>query len=333
MFQRCVMLLVSLLLLVACAGGGAPTESPAASGNGLTPVTAAFSYIPNVQFAPFYVADSKGYYAEAGLEVAFDYNFETDVMPRVAQGNVDFAHGSGLSVLLARQQNLPVAMVMTHYQQFPVVFFSKAANNIETVEDMHGKSMGIPGRYGANYYALQALLYASGMTEADLDIQEIGFTQIEAILADNVEIATGYAMNEPVQLRQLGEEINVIRVADIYPVAGDGIITNETMIETQPELVRAFVQATLRGLQDTLENPDEAFEICLQPAYIPEASLGDPELQRQVLVESLPYWEATQLGYTNPAVWEQSHTFLRDIELLTEDVPVNDAFTNAFIEE
>lgn len=346
----CALIMVAVLL--AGCGGSTPPEPGSATGAtaedaadapaqtttedqpALRPVTIAMSYIPNVQFASFYVADSKGYYAEEGLDVTFDYNFENDVVQRVAQGDVEFAMAGATSVLLARQQGLPVVLVATIYQEFPVVFFSTAQNPIETVADLEGKRIGIPGRFGASYYALLALLYANNMQESELDIQEIGFTQAQAVLEGKVDVATGYAMNEPVLLREQGEDVSVLRVADSFPLASDGIITNEQLIDNEPEVVRSFVKATMRGLADTLENDDEAFDLSL--AYIPEAQLGDLELQRKVLQESLPYWysEKTQqagLGYSDPAVWEETHTFMRDVELLTQPVELSESVTNEFI--
>lgn len=317
--------------------GAEPGEATPSNGVALRPVTLGMSYIPNVQFAMYYVADSKGYYADAGLEVTFDYNFENDVLQRVAtwpNGDVPFAMAGATSVLLARQQGLPIVQVATISQEFPVVFFSKAAQGITSVEDMRGKRVGIPGRFGGSYYALLALLYANDMQEGDLNVQEIGFTQAQAILEDQIDVAAGYAMNEPVVLEAQGEDINVLRVADMFPLASDGVVTNEKVIEDDPELVAAFVGATLRGLQDVLDNPDEAFDLSL--AYMPEAELGDVELQRKVLLASLPYWHSEMtdqagLGYNDPAVWEATHTFMRDTNLLAQPVDVSTAFTNEFI--
>ncbi len=330
-----ILLVVAALVLAGC--GGAPAESAdeGAPTEELRPVTMALPFIPNVQFAMFYVAAEKGYYREAGLDVAFDYNFETDVVQRTAQGNVDFAMAGATSVLLARQQGLPIVTVATIYQQFPVVFFSKTAQAIASVPAMADRSVGLPGRFGDSYYALLAMLYANDMQEADLDIQEIGFTQVEALLTDQVEVATGYAMNEPVLLRQQGEELNIIRVADEFPLASNGIIASEQMIAEDAETVQAFVTATMRGLADTLANSDEAFELSL--AQIPEAELGDPELQRTVLEESLPYWqseltETNGLGYIDGASWQQTEQFMQDTGLLSGPVEVAAAFTNAFVE-
>lgn len=329
----------------ASAGSSAPTATQLASATMLPAATSipaaqlqevvvAMPYIPNVQFSQFYVADKKGYYAAEGLKVTFDYNFETDVVQRVAQGTLQFGLASGDSVLLARAQGLPVRTVATNSQRFPTVFFSKAENNIVTPADMKGKTVGIPGRFGASYIGLRALLYANKMTEQDLNIQEIGFAQVAALSEDKVQVASGYGNNEPIQLAERGIKLNVIAVADSYMLASDGIISSEKLIADNPALVAAFVRATMHGMQDTIADPQAAFDMAL--GYIPEAQQGDLALQRKVLEATLSYWQSDLtkqygLGYSNPEAWKSTHSFLRAAALLQKDVPVEDAFTNAFL--
>ncbi len=355
MFRRMAIILL-IALLTAC-GTAAPASAPTpstgsggASGQGTTPaasaaaatqplreITLAMPYIPNVQFAQFYLADKKGYYAAEGLKIKFDYNFETDVIQRIAQGTVQFGMGSGDSILLARAQGLPVVTVATNNQRFPTVFFSKAEANIKTPADLKGKRVGIPGHFGASYIGLLALLYANKIKESELNIQDIGFAQVAALTEGKVEVASGYGNNEPVQLDQQGIKVNVINVADFYPLASDGIVTSETQIKDQAELVHGFVRATLKGMQDVIANPDQGFQAALD--VIPELKNADAktqDLQRKVLQATLPYWQSDTTkqqgaGFSDIKSWQATHTFLRDSGLLKSDVDLSKAFTNDFI--
>jgi putative riboflavin transport system substrate-binding protein len=331
MFRRLGLMFVIGAVLVAC---GAPGQL----GGGQTrAVMMAMPYIPNIQFAPFYIADKKGYYANEGLKVSFDYNFQTDVVERVTQGTVQFGNASGPDVLLARAQGRPIVSVATYSQRFPVVFFSKADANIKTPADLKGKSVGIPGHFGASYTGLLALLYANQLKESDLNVQDIGFAQVQALSEGKVQVASGYGNNEPVQLASQGIPVNVIKVADFYPLASDTIIVGEALIKDQPDTVRGFVRATLKGMQDAIANPDEAFTISLD--YVQELKSADEKtqkLQRQVLQETLPYWQSELtakegLGYTDVRSWQATHTFLRDSQLLKSDVDLSKAFTNEYI--
>ncbi|PID85171.1 MAG: myristoyl transferase [Chloroflexi bacterium] len=285
-------------------------------------------YIPDPQYAPYYVAADKGYYAEEGLEIEFDYSFETDGVALVGAGERPFALVAGDSVILARAQDVPVVYVAEWFQKYPIAVISKAETGIEEPADLAGHNIGLPGFFGANYIGFVGLLETVGLTEEDVDLNDIGFNQVESLLTDQSEVVVGYSSNEPVQLKAMGEDINVIYVADHIDLVSTGIITNEDLLANNPELVESFVRATLHGLADTLANPEEAYEICKK--FVSE--LDDSRMN--VLQASLPMWDAETLGETNVASWEQTQEVLLNMGFL--NAPVDDleaAFTNDVIEK
>ena len=165
------------------------------------------------------------------------------------------------------------------------------------------------------------------MSLDDIDANEIGFNQVESLVTDQSEAVVGYVNNEPVQLAGQGVAINEIGVADYIDLVANGILTNEQTIADNPELVQGFSNAFLRGLEDTLADPDEAFEISKK--YVE----GLDDSRKSVLEASLPLWKAEQLGRTDPAAWQQTQDILLQMGLL--DAPLADLdslYTNEFVE-
>ena len=323
-----IFLVVVLVALLSGCGTGTAVEEPVAAEE-LVEVMLPLGYIPNIQFAPLYVAKEKGYFEQAGFDVSFDYRFETDGVALVGQGTIPFAVASGEQVLLARAQGVPVKYVVSWYQNFPVGVAAKTESGIETPEDLVGKSVGLPGLYGANYIGLIALLNAAGVDQADLRLDSIGYNQVEALASDQVDAVAIYVTNEPVQLRAMGFEINEIAVADYVQLVGNGIITSEKVIAEDPEMVERFISAFLQGLADTIADPEEAYQLSF--AHIENLGDLDKDIQMEVLTRSIGLWQAKPLGKIDPAGWENMLEVLLSMELLTDPIPVSEAYDAQFV--
>jgi NitT/TauT family transport system substrate-binding protein len=323
MFRKIVLLMLGLAItLTACSNSQVQNEA-------LTHIRLPMGYIPNIQYAPFYVAVEKGYFADAGIEIEFDYAFETKGVELVAAGELPFAVVSGEQVLLARAQGLPVTYVAAWYQQYPVSVIAKSEQGVLVPQDLKGKKIGLPGLFGANYIGLRALLNAGELTEADVTLDAIGFNQVELMAAGQQDIIVGYAANEPIQLRAQGIAVTEIRVAEYAQLAANGILASEKVIAEKPELVRAFVEAFLKGLEDTIANPDEAF--AMSESFIPNFVDLDEDVQKQVLDISIEQWKIERLGYSDPQAWENMQDVLLDMGLIAEPQDLSKAFTNEFI--
>jgi len=323
MFRKLVLLMLGLtVMLTAC-------SNPASTNEALTRIRLPMGFIPNIQYAPFYVAVEKGYFRDAGIEIEFDYDFETKGVELVGAGELPFAVVSGEQVLLARAQGLPVTYIAAWYQQFPVSIVAKSELGVLVPQDLKGRKIALPGLFGANYVGLRALLFEAGMSESDVTLDAVGFNQVELMAADQQNIIVGYAANEPIQLRAQGIAVTELRVADYAQLAANGILASEKVIAENPDLVRVFISAFLRGLSDTIANPDEAFE--LSTSYIPNFSELDADVQKQVLEISVEQWKAERLGYSDPQAWENMQDVLLDMGLISEEMDLSKAFTNEFI--
>jgi NitT/TauT family transport system substrate-binding protein len=346
MMKKLLLVILSLVVVLASACVSAtvnptPESSPVVitqiAGSADTPagtpklvhIRLPLGYIPNVQFAPLYVAVEKGYFTQVGIDIEFDYSMETDAVALVGANELQFAVVSGEQVLLARAQGLPVVYVAAWYQDYPVSVVSKAGSGILKPADLKGKRIGLPGLYGASYIGLRALLSAAGLKESDVTLDSIGYTQVESLVSDKEQAVVVYTNNEPIQLHSQGYQIDEIRVKDYAHLVSNGLITNETTIAQNPNLIRRMDQALLKGIADTIANPDTAYQTCLK--FVEGLAQVDQVAQKQVLFTSIEFWKADQLGFSDPTAWQNTEQVLLDMGLLMKPLEVSQAYSNDFL--
>jgi NitT/TauT family transport system substrate-binding protein len=290
-------------------------------------LTVGLGYIPSVQFAQFYLADQAGYYDEAGLDVTFQNKIDPDLVTLVGQGSIDLGLADGTSVIPAVSNGIPITYVATIYGRFPSIVFAKASSGIATAKDLKGKKLGIPGRFGSSWIMLQALLKSASLTPDDLQIVEYpDFGQGAAVAQGAVDAATGFANNEPVQLQLTGEKVNVLRVDEITPLPGNGLIVGKAALESKRDAIAAFVAATLHAMEDIDKDPEKGLDAAIKA--VPELG-ADRDTQAAILDATIDVWrgpvqESKGLGAIEPSDWEKSVTFMSDLGLVPNPVTTDD---------
>ena len=309
-------------------GTSEPASSPSPQGS-VAPVdlTVGLGFIPNVQFAPFYLAEQKGYYEEAGLNVEFLHQTDQDLIPLVGQGTVDVGIGDGTSVIPAVSQGIPVRYLATIYGKFPSIVFAKESSGIRTPADLAGKKVGTPGRFGAGWIALQAILQSAGLTTDDIEVAEYpDFGQGTAVAADAVDAATGFVNNEPLQLELSGTPATVLRVDDIVPLPGPGLIAGVDTLDENQDAVQAFVTATLRAMEEIAADPEVGLDAAI--TQVPELG-NDRETQRAILEATIDTWRGPLqaergLGAVDRDGWQASIAYLEDLGLVPNPITIED---------
>jgi NitT/TauT family transport system substrate-binding protein len=289
-------------------------------------------YIPDVQFAPFYLAEVEGLYKAKGLEVEFQHGFAQELYPLLASGKLDFVVGDAEDVVLLRAKDAkatPFKYVLAMYQTVPNALFSKADKNIKTIKDLKGKTIGIPGKYGTSWTSMQAVLRAAKLSETDVKLEEIGFTQLEAVLAGRVDVAMGFINNEPVQAAAQNIKLNVIAAGRYNRAPGNGVITMEKTLENR-EMVKAFLGATQQAMANTINDPKKGFEAAKKFVQ----NLTDDRLK--VLEASAPLYQSAfskveGLGFSNPNGWQYTLDLLTATKRITTVVPRSSLYSNIFL--
>jgi NitT/TauT family transport system substrate-binding protein len=174
---------------------------------------------------------------------------------------------------------------------------------------------------------LQALLASADLTPEDLEIVEYpDFGQGAAVTQGAVDAATGFANNEPVQLELTGEAVSVLRIDDVVPLPGNGLIAGAATIESKGESIRAFIAATLRAMDEIAANPEVGLDAAI--IAVPELESAR-DTQAAILAATIEVWsgpvqDAIGLGAIDPADWEASIEYLTSLDLVPNPVTVED---------
>ncbi len=225
------------------------------------------TFVPNVQFAPFYVGIEKGFFAKAGFDVRLEHLQEPEVLDLVAVRQADFGVVSGEQVILARSRGRDVVYIFEWFQQYPVALVHSDALKLTDLEQLRGLKVGIPGRFGANYSGLTTLLSSAGLSESDIEVNEIGFNAAEVVCLGAVDAAMVYANNEPLQIRDRAAagdcgditDVEVITVASQVDLVSNGLIVSRSLLEAAPDSATAMALALKEALQFSINNPAAAY--------------------------------------------------------------------------
>lgn len=313
--SRPLVILLSLAL-VACAAPAVESEEPDA----LREVTLLLGYRPDVQFAPFYVAQQEGHFADAGLEVAIEHRQAPDVQRLVADGQAEFGVADATDVMIARTSGIPIRYISTLYQSFPVALIGEAETVPGTPAELAGMSIGTPGQFGSSWHALLAILDAGGLGPTDVSIREYPqFNQVDGLSSGDVELITGFRNNEPLRLEARGTEVGMLTVDEIAPLPGPGLIAGDELLADDPELVRAFARAVAAAQADVIADPDVGFAAAEEA--VPTIA-EDPDVARAVLDATVELWAGD--GYAGGAIdaelWDAAYGTMVSLGLIDGSV-------------
>jgi NitT/TauT family transport system substrate-binding protein len=299
-----------------------------------TPLTVGLGYIQSVQFAQFYRAQNQGYYRDAGLEVTFQNQIDPNLITLIGQGTVDIGLADGTSVIPAVAQGIPIRYAATMYARFPNIVMTPAESGIIDADGLRGHSLGIPGRYGSSWIMLQALLASAGMTPDDIEIRDYpDFGQGVALRQGQVDAATGFRNNEPVQLLGQGFDTNLLTIDEITPLPGPGLTVGQQTLARKPDALRAFVAATLRAMDEIAAQPDLGLDDTF--ALVPDLAVNRDQ-QRAVLLATIEMWSSAQQTPTAPGAidlnsWSASLEFMRGLP--DANIPADLTATDLVTEE
>lgn len=291
-------------------------------GDLLTPVTVQLKWDHQFQFAGFYAAISQGYYKEAGYDVNLvprinpDGSFK-DTFAELKSGRAQFAV-AGPDVLKLLDSGESVVVVASYYQKSPYVYVSLAKDDIAGITDIHESCISSSHDFGE--LELKTVFRKEGLSLKNLHIEDYRFA-LSSLVDGSCPVVIDYRISAVWAAQENDLKINMIEAGD-YGIHfyGDTLYTLAKTVEAQPHMVNAFNEATNRGWEYALENPEEISRFIVD--NYPRALVYENPFEYNVFsaahIKALMNYPVTEVGHSNPYRWQKLQDYLHDLGAVSD---------------
>ncbi|MGL6108318.1 ABC transporter substrate-binding protein [Romboutsia sp.] len=302
--------------------------------NGLKDVTMVLDWTPNTNHTGLYVALENGYFKEEGLNVKIVQPSEGSAPTLVATGKGDFgiSYQEELTFAKTSKDPLPIKAIATIIQHNTSGFASPKEKNIASAKDFEGKVYGGWGSPSEDA-VLDAVMKKENKDFSKLKVVNVGEDDFFSAVNKNVDMMWIFEGWTGIEAKQKGIDLNYIPIRELderldyyTPI----IVSSEKLLKEDPELAKKFLNATSKGYNFAIENPEEAAKILVKHA---------PEVDETLAVESQKYLakeyisDAKRWGEMKDSVWNNYTNFLKEYKLIEKDLKASDAYTNEFLPE
>ena len=316
-------MMMCLLIVAICSGQGIAKEP-------LQPVTVRLNWVTNVQFAGVMLAKERGWYEEAGIDLTIR-GWETGLSPleEVIAGKAQIGMAEGANMIKARSERKKIRAIAAQFQKSPFCLISKKKQGIKTPEQLRGKRVGI--YHPTDTFMIKIILADTGMKYDDIVPVEVG--DFQSLLDDRTDVVPGYMNNQPLTMKEKGYEANVIPAFkhgyDFY--SGVYFVT-EAMIRKQPDMIRKFLDATLRGWEEAFRDPAATAKLVVEK-YYPEGSVSQQTESLKVFKFLARLSEGKKrLGWMEKEYWAKGIDILHKFKQIDKKIPADDVFTLEFLD-
>lgn len=322
-----VSVITSLMFITGCSDNKDKNE-----GSSLEKVTLILDWTPNTNHTGFYVAKDKGYFEEVGLDVEIIQPSEGSSLQLLAANKGDFAisYQEDLTYAKTSDNPLPVKAIGTIIQHNTSGFASPKEKGIETVKDFENKVYGGWGGPSENAI-IEAAMDKVGADFSKLKVVTAGTEDFFIATKNNIDFEWVFEGWTNIEAKQRNFDINYIPLRDLDPALDyytPIIVASEDTISNKKDMVKKFMEATTKGYEEAIVNPEESAKILIANV---------PEIDETLAIESQKYLankykeDTNTWGEMKDSVWDNYTKFLLDKKLINKDMKASEAYTNEFL--
>ena len=282
-------------------------------------------------FAPWIIAKQKGYYDTADLNVTFvAARGGVDVAKQIGAGNAVIGGAIGDTPIIVRPNGIPVKTVALLGGGSLTMIAVNKPSGIQAIKDLKGKTMTVVAYSDTTYYALLGSLKKNGLDQKQVSIQAAGPTGVWQIFANGQAAAMAGVPDWVVNAQESGQDIELLPAEQQFKSMPQAILASDETIRNNPEMIHKLVQATLRGMKDVIDDPDDAAQTFA--AAVPSYQGKENHLRSVFeLYRTRVYSGQETPGMVDPAHLEAVQDFYLNEGIITKTSPLSDLYTNQFI--
>ncbi len=294
-------------------------------------ITVRLGWEHQAQFAGFYVAQAMGFYEDVGLDVELrSLDLDKDQVAELQSQEVDISIMEAHQLLAGVDVGADIRAVAAIYQVNPHALAVRQDSDIREPADFAGKTIGLAGGEGEGNVLFE--IFAEQYGGENIQYVNLGFDTVDDFANNRADIIDVYRIDQPYLAKERGIPLHIISL-DAYGFStyGDIIAVNEQMLNERPDVVRRFVQASLRGWELALRDTDTAVASTL--AYT-TGNYDSRAYQEHIVLESIPLvrGEASRIGYMEFVPWSILYESMKQAGALTGEFDLQKVYTNMFIQ-
>ena len=296
-----------------------------------TPVTFQLNWMAGGPNAGFEAAVEEGFYRDAGLDVTIvQGNGSANTAQLVANGRAQLAYADAVSVSQLIAKGAPMKIVATIYQSNPNAVMALKKTGIKSVKDLAGKKVGVPSA-SSQTTMLPLLLKSNNLKESDITMIDMPVaSMVPALLQGQVDAVLGSIDAYQIQAEAQGAQLDVYRFADYgVPTVSTSIFASDSFLKENPEIVKKFIAASLKGWSFALDNPQKAIKDV--KAVFPETNEKLATAELAAITPLFCSGGAKYIGKAEDALWTKSQDLLSEVKLLPVGQDPKTYYTNAYL--
>lgn len=282
-------------------------------------------------FGPIRLAQGKGYFKDAGLEVKFEVGRGgVDVAKQVGAGNAPLGGIVADGPIIVRGNGVPVKIVCVFGGKGFMQLVVREDSGITKPAELKGKTITVMSYQDTTFYALLGLLASAGLSQNDVNIQAVGPQGVWQFVAQGKSVGMAGVPDWIPPVQAAGVKVRVIPTENFFPHMAQGVAASDQIIKDKPEMIRKFVHAALHGMKDIMDDPNKAADDFVK--FVPQWKGKEGAVKFALNMYAKDVYPGQKvLGEADPARLSKLQDFYLSKGFIQKPTPVNELYTNEFV--